>query len=70
MHAFLLRLGIFESDACVISLWHGTGQRGGTGVLGEQFGGIGVTDDYAAYQSLFEGHQLCWMGAVVEVFVG
>lgn len=29
-------------------------------VLGEKFGGIGVTDDYAAYQSLFSEHQLCW----------
>ena len=29
-------------------------------VLGEQFGGIGVTDDYSAYQSQFTEHQLCW----------
>ena len=29
-------------------------------VLGETFGGIGVTDDYAAYKSLFTKHQLCW----------
>jgi transposase len=29
-------------------------------VLGETFGGIGVTDDYAAYKSLFTQHQLCW----------
>jgi len=29
-------------------------------VLGEQFGGIGVTDDYSAYQSQFAEHQLCW----------
>jgi len=29
-------------------------------VLGEQFGGIGVTDDYSAYQSQFSEHQLCW----------
>ena len=29
-------------------------------VLGESFGGIGVTDDYAAYKSLFSQHQLCW----------
>ena len=29
-------------------------------VLGEIFNGIGVTDDYAAYQSLFTQHQLCW----------
>lgn len=28
--------------------------------LGEQFDGIGVSDDYAAYQSLFTEHQLCW----------
>ena len=31
-----------------------------TAVLGESFAGIGVTDDYAAYQSLFTRHQLCW----------
>jgi transposase len=29
-------------------------------VLGESFPGIGVTDDYAAYKSLFTQHQLCW----------
>jgi hypothetical protein len=29
-------------------------------VLGENFPGIGVTDDYAAYKSLFSQHQLCW----------
>jgi hypothetical protein len=31
-----------------------------TDVLGEQFDGIGVTDDYSAYQSQFTEHQLCW----------
>jgi alpha-amylase/alpha-mannosidase (GH57 family) len=29
-------------------------------ILGEGFGGIGVSDDYAAYQYLFAEHQLCW----------
>jgi transposase len=29
-------------------------------ILGEKFGGIGVTDDYRAYESLFSQHQLCW----------
>jgi len=29
-------------------------------VLGSAFGGIGVTDDYAAYKNLFSQHQLCW----------
>ena len=29
-------------------------------VLGDSFAGIGVTDDYAAYKSLFTQHQLCW----------
>jgi hypothetical protein len=29
-------------------------------VLGENFPGIGVTDDYAAYKSMFSQHQLCW----------
>jgi hypothetical protein len=31
-----------------------------TDVLGDQFAGIGVTDDYSAYQSQFSEHQLCW----------
>lgn len=31
-----------------------------TAVLGESFAGLGVTDDYAAYKSLFSEHQLCW----------
>lgn len=31
-----------------------------TAVLGESFGGIGVTDDYAAYKTMFSEHQLCW----------
>ena len=31
-----------------------------TAVLGEQFAGIGVTDDYGAYKHLFNTHQLCW----------
>jgi hypothetical protein len=31
-----------------------------TDVLGEQFDGIGVTDDYSVYQSQFTEHQLCW----------
>ena len=29
-------------------------------VLGESFAGIGVTDDYAAYKSLFTQQQWCW----------
>ena len=29
-------------------------------VLGDQFAGTGVTDDYAAYDSIFTRHQLCW----------
>jgi hypothetical protein len=28
--------------------------------LGDTFDGIGVTDNYAAYKSLFSEHQLCW----------
>jgi len=31
-----------------------------TSVPGDLFNGIGVTDDYAAYKSLFTEHQLCW----------
>jgi len=29
-------------------------------ILGECFAGIGVTDDYVAYKSMFTQHQLCW----------
>jgi hypothetical protein len=29
-------------------------------VLGDHFQGTGVTDDYAAYDSIFTRHQLCW----------
>lgn len=38
----------------------GRGKAVLTEVLGERFAGIGVTDDYAAYQSAFDEHQLCW----------
>jgi len=38
----------------------GRGKEVLTEVLGEQFDGIGVTDDYSAYQSQFTEHQLCW----------
>jgi hypothetical protein len=38
----------------------GRGKAVLTDVLGEQFDGIGVTDDYSAYQSQFNEHQLCW----------
>lgn len=31
-----------------------------TDILGDSFSGIGVTDDYAAYQDMFSEHQLCW----------
>lgn len=35
-------------------------QEEAVAVLGESFNGIGVTDDYVAYKSLFSQHQLCW----------
>jgi hypothetical protein len=38
----------------------GRGKAVLTEVLGEHFDGIGVTDDYSAYQSQFTEHQLCW----------
>ncbi|MCP4900463.1 MAG: transposase [bacterium] len=38
----------------------GRGKAVLTDVLGEHFDGIGVTDDYSAYQSQFTEHQLCW----------
>jgi uncharacterized coiled-coil protein SlyX len=38
----------------------GRGKEVLTDVLGEQFDGIGVTDDYNAYKSRFAEHQLCW----------
>ncbi len=31
-----------------------------TAVLGDDFSGIGVTDDYAVYKNMFTQHQLCW----------
>jgi hypothetical protein len=38
----------------------GRGKAVLTDVLGEQFDGIGITDDYGAYHSQFTEHQLCW----------
>jgi hypothetical protein len=38
----------------------GRGKAEAEKVLGQVFAGIGVTDDYAAYKSLFNKHQLCW----------
>ena len=38
----------------------GRGKAEAENVLGQFFAGIGVTDDYAAYKSLFNKHQLCW----------
>ena len=38
----------------------GRGKAEAQAIVGEQFTGIGVTDDYGAYQSLFSVHQLCW----------
>jgi hypothetical protein len=38
----------------------GRGKAEAQAVLGEQFSGIGVSDDYAAYKHLFSEHQLCW----------
>ena len=38
----------------------GRGKAEAETIVGESFEGIGVTDDYGAYQSLFLEHQLCW----------
>lgn len=38
----------------------GRGKAEAEAILGQSFKGIGVTDDYGAYQSLFLEHQLCW----------
>jgi transposase len=38
----------------------GRGKAEAQAILGEQFSGIGVSDDYAAYKYLFNEHQLCW----------
>lgn len=38
----------------------GRGKAEAQAILGEQFSGIGVSDDYAAYKYLFSEHQLCW----------
>lgn len=38
----------------------GRGKAEAQEILGNLFSGIGVTDDYSAYKSLFSQHQLCW----------
>ena len=38
----------------------GRGKAEAQAIVGEYFAGIGVSDDYAVYQSLFSQHQLCW----------
>ena len=38
----------------------GRGKAEAQAIVGEKFAGIGVTDDYGAYHSLFSEHQLCW----------
>ena len=38
----------------------GRGKAEAQAIVGEQFAGIGGTDGYGAYQSLFSVHQLCW----------
>ena len=38
----------------------GRGKAEAQAIVGEKFAGIGVTDDYGAYRSLFSEHQLCW----------
>jgi transposase len=38
----------------------GRGKAEAQAIVGELFPGIGVTDDYRAYEYLFDEHQLCW----------
>lgn len=38
----------------------GRGKAEAQAIVGERFEGIGVSDDYGAYQALFSEHQLCW----------
>jgi transposase len=38
----------------------GRGKAEAEAIVGEMFPGIGVTDDYRAYEYLFNEHQLCW----------
>ena len=38
----------------------GRGKAEAQKIIGEQFRGIGVSDDYGAYKYLFNKHQLCW----------
>ncbi len=38
----------------------GRGKSEAETILGDFFAGIGVTDDYGAYKSMFTQHQLCW----------
>jgi len=51
----------FSTAKCVLfRCGVGRGKTEAEQVLGKLFSGIGVTDDYAAYKSLFSKHQLCW----------
>lgn len=51
----------FSTAKCVLfRCGVGRGKAEAEKVLGKLFSGIGVTDDYAAYKSLFSEHQLCW----------
>ncbi len=57
----MLHLGLFDDDArAVCRCGVSRAKTEATAVLGESFAAIGVTDDYAAYKSLFTPHQLCW----------
>ncbi len=38
----------------------GRGKAEAQALLGETFDGIGVSDNYGAYKTLFSQHQLCW----------
>ena len=51
----------FSTTKCVLyRCGVGRGKAVAEKVLGKFFAGVGVTDDYAAYTSLFSKHQLCW----------
>jgi hypothetical protein len=56
----LLHLIFWNACGALLSLWSWSRQGRVGAVLGEHFSCIGVTDDYAAYDTIFSKHQLCW----------
>lgn len=48
-----------ESQKCVFLVGENRGKGNAENLIGEHYGGVVVSDDYAVYKK-FENHQLCW----------